>query len=114
MYRHGTEPWKPGVRVILQTVTRDIERSWENEHVRKNRRDAKAAGAPARAHGRTQKLCFLPQHVRGCIRESDVLERAIKGSLAGQRGHLPIDTRRMYADVELLKAAQAAARSYGR
>lgn len=109
MHKHGTLPWRPSARVLLQAATADLGRQRHNQAVSGH----KAQSGPKQRVTK-QKYAFLANHVRGARVESDIVEKALKGRLDGLKGGVPMDTRRLYESEATLIEALGMARKHNR
>lgn len=114
MMSHGTMPWTPSVRVILQTATYDLMRYRENGRLKSQRQQFRAAGASALPLGRAYSYGFLLKHISGCSLESEILQKAVDDRDAGLKRGLPIGTQHLYKDEKALREAILVAKKYGR
>jgi hypothetical protein len=72
------------VNALIQAAERDIDIARHNAATKQQRASYVAVGASRRHAGRAQKTSFLPSHVRGATRPSEVLQNALDGVLDGQ------------------------------
>jgi hypothetical protein len=103
VFRSQQEMFSPSA--IFHTAKSDLTAWGFNATLRYDKKYYRGAGAASSAAGQKRMYGFLPRHVMGARRASDIISKAIDGMREGQNPKHGPAVNKLYSNANALEAA---------